>query len=113
MLGQKRRDSARGGAYTFRVSDVVDVPLRGTMLRLRVVEGTPSMADLGTGATLRLRSPAGAERQVTVKAHAVPSGRASQARLDRVRELDVIIADDEAAGVEPVEIGWTASGPAV
>jgi hypothetical protein len=113
MPGQKGGDRARGGAYTFRVSDVVDVPLRGTMLRLRVVEGTPSMADLGTGATLRLRSPAGAERQVTVKAHAVPSGRASQARLDRVRELDVIIADDEAAGVEPVEIGWTASGPAV
>jgi hypothetical protein len=113
MLGQKRRDSARGGAYTFRVSDVVDVPLRGTMLRLRVVDGTPSMADLGTGATLRLRSPAGAERQVTVTAHAVPSGRASQARLDRVRELDVIIADDEAAGGDPIEIGWTASGPAV
>ena len=113
MPGQKGRDRGRGGAYTFRVSDVVDVPLRGTMLRLRVVDGTPSMADLGTGATLRLRSPAGAERQVTVKAHAVPSGRASQARLDRVRELDVIIADDEAAGADPVEIGWTASGPAV
>ena len=113
MAGQKGRDRARGGAYTFRVSDVVDVPLRGTMLRLRVVEGTPSMADLGTGATLRLRSPAGAEREVTVKAHAVPSGRASQARLDRVRELDVIIADDAAARGDPVEIGWTASGPAV
>lgn len=113
MPGQKGSDRARGGAYTFRVSDVVDVPLRGTMLRLRVVDGTPSMADLGTGATLRLHSPAGAERQVTVKAHAVPSGRASQARLDRVRELDIIIADEESSGGDPIEIGWTASGPAV
>jgi hypothetical protein len=106
-----RKDKARGGAYKFRVSDVVDVPLRGVMLRLRVVEGTPAMADLGTGATLRLRSPAGAEREVTVAAHAVPSGKATQARLDRVRELDVIIADEAASTDGPIEIGWTASGP--
>jgi hypothetical protein len=112
MLGLKRKNRTRGGAFTFRVSDVVDVPLRGIMLRLRVVDGAPSMADLGTGATLQLRSPDGAERQVTVAAHAVPSGRATQARLERVRELDVIIVDDRAAAEGPVEIGWTASGPA-
>lgn len=107
----RRRRKSEGGAYTFRVSDVVDVPLRGTVLRLRLVKGTPSMRDLGAGCTLTLRSPAGAERTVTIAGHAASSGRASQARLDRARELDVVIAD-EAATESPVEIGWLATGPA-
>jgi hypothetical protein len=110
MVGLKSR-KARGGAFSFRVSDVVDVPLRGTVLRLRLIDGSPSMGDLGPGSTLRLRSPAGAERDVTITAHAVSSGRATQARLDRVRELDVVISDAEAAGDGPVEIGWLATGP--
>lgn len=105
------RKKTTDGAYTFRVSDVVEVPLRGTVLRLRLVEGTPSMRDLGAGSTLRLRSPAGAERAVTIAAHAVSSGKATQARLDRVRELDVVIAEDSAAD-GPIEIGSLATGPA-
>ena len=108
-LGKKK---ARGGAYTFRVSDVVDVPLRGTVLRLRVVEGTPALSDLSVGSTLRLRAPGGAERTVTITAYAVSNGRPSQKRLDRYGELDVVISDEEAATGGPVEIGWTASGPA-
>ncbi|HEX6133645.1 MAG TPA: hypothetical protein VFZ24_06770 [Longimicrobiales bacterium] len=108
MPGLKRKGRS-GGAFSFRVSDVVDVPLRGTVLRLRVAEGTPSMADLGAGAQLRLRAPSGEERLVTIVGHAVSSGRATQARLDRVRELDVVISDAEAAG--PVGIGWMAVGP--
>jgi hypothetical protein len=112
MPGLKGRKRARGGAYTFRVSDVVEVPLRGTVLRLRLVEGTPSMGDLGAGSTLQLRSPAGAERTATIVGHAASSGKASQARLDRVRELDVVITDETAAADGPVEIGWLASGPA-
>ena len=108
----KGSSKSRGGAYTFRVSDVVDVPLRGTVLRLRVVEGTPSMTDLGAGYRLRLRSPSGAERVVTIRGHAVSSGKATQERLDRVRELDVRISDDEATSDGAIEIGWMASGPA-
>jgi hypothetical protein len=112
MLGLKRRKNPRGGAYTFRVSDVVDVPLRGTVLRLRLIEGTPSMGDLAVGSSLRLRSPAGAERSVKITAYAVSSGKATQERLDRVRELDVVIADSDAVADGPVEIGWLATGPA-
>jgi hypothetical protein len=112
MLGLKRKGGRAGGAFTFRVSDVVDVPLRGTLLRLRVVDGTPSMNDLGVGSVLRLRSPQGAERRVRVTDHAVTGGRPTQARLERVRELDVLIADEDAGGGEPVDIGWMASGPA-
>lgn len=112
MPGLKGSSKSRGGEYTFRVSDVVDVPLRGTVLRLRVVEGTPSMKDLAAGSRLRLRSPSGAERVVTIQGHAVSSGKATQQRLDRVRELDVRISDEEATRDGAVEIGWLASGPA-
>jgi hypothetical protein len=107
--GLKRSSDGKGGAFTFRVSDVVDVPLRGLMLRLRLVNGTPSMADLTIGSTLRLRSPDGVERDARVIAHAVTGGVPTQQRLDRVRELDVLIDDDSAAGA--IEIGWMASGP--
>lgn len=102
----RRSARERGGAFTFRVSDVVVVPLRGTMLRLRVADGTPSMADLGVGARLRLRSPAGEEREVRIADHVVTGGRPTQDRLDRARELDVLIADGAS-----IEIGWLATGP--
>lgn len=110
MPGSSRKKGIGGTPFTFRVSDVVDVPLRGTMLRLRLAAGSPSMVHLAVGSTLRLRSPAGAERTVRVTAHAVTGGRPTQERLERARELDVVIAEDEAG--EPIEIGWTASGPA-
>jgi hypothetical protein len=109
MLGFRRKRSTRGGAFTFRVSDVVAVPLRGILLRLRVVDGTPGFDDLAVGRSITLRSPAGEERRVTITAHSITGGKPSQERLDRTREFDVIIAPDTAA--EPIEIGWMASGP--
>jgi hypothetical protein len=109
MAAFRRAKNDRGGPFTFRVSDVIDVPLRGLMLRLRLVDGTPSMTDLGVGSLLRLRSPAGVERDVRVAAHAVTGGKPTQERLDRVRELDVVIEDG--ASREPIEIGWIARGP--
>jgi len=110
MFGSRKK--AKGGAFSFRVSDVVDVPLRGTLLRLKVVEGTPSMDDLGAGSRIRLQSPGGASQDVAIMGHAVTGGVATQERLDRTRELDVVVADRDARiDGEPVEIGWTASGP--
>jgi hypothetical protein len=109
MAAFRRKRNERGGAFVFRVSDVLDVPLRGLLLRLRLVDGTPSMDDLGIGSVLRLRSPGGVERDVHVAAHSVTGGKPTQERLHRVRELDVLIADGTAG--EPIEIGWTASGP--
>ena len=96
-----------GGTFLFRVSDVVDVPLRGTLLRLRLIEGQPSMRDLGIGRQLRIRDGDGADREVAIVAHAQTGGRATQERLDRTRELDVMVPD----GSGPIEIGWLASGP--
>lgn len=113
MLGMGKRRKTGGGPFRFRVSDVVDVPLRGTILRLKLMEGTPSMGDLPVGARLRV-APAdgGAEREVEIRAHSVTGGKASQERLDATRELDVVIAGDAARSPDPIEIGWVASGPA-
>jgi hypothetical protein len=110
MLGFRRKGSARGGAFQFRVSDVVEVPLRGIMLRLRVVEGAPALGDLGVGREVVLRSPSGEERRARITAHSVTVGKPSQERLDRTGEFDVIIDPASTAG-GPIQIGWMASGP--
>jgi hypothetical protein len=93
-------------SYVFRVSDVVDVPLRGTMLRLRLIEGAATMKELAPGRTIRLAGPGGAGRDVRILSYAATGGRSTQKRLDSLRELDVII-DDAVAGDRPIEIGWT------
>jgi hypothetical protein len=82
-------------------------------LRLRLVEGEPSMADLKAGRQLRLVPPGGSEeRIVAIVDHGVASGRPTQQRLERTRELDIIIATDSAnVDGRPVEIGWHATGP--
>ncbi len=95
------------GGYRFRVSDAVEVPLRGTMLRLKRVEGQPSLGALEPGSTVRLQSPEGDTREVSVRGISVTGGRSTQANLDRYGQLDLIIApEDAAAGGRPVTIGW-------
>lgn len=109
-MGDKRSDA--GSAFRFRVSDSLEVPLRGHLLRLRVVEGRPALRDLRPGSRLKLQSPKGEERVVTISDHAVTNGRPSQDRLERTRELDVVISrEDAGSGAERVGIGWIAHGP--
>lgn len=96
----------------FRVSDAVAVPLRGMLLRLRRVEGRPSMKRLAKGSKLHLVAPDGTERDVTIVDYSATGGRATQERLDRTGELDVVIsAEDAIADDTPVEIGWYATVP--
>jgi hypothetical protein len=109
MLGMKRKRGA-GGVAVFRVSDVVEVPLRGLMLRLRRVEGTPSVVDLGPGAILQLKSAEGTERRFRIVEHTVTGGKQTQERLERTGELDVLVVDETGEAVRP-EIGWLATGP--
>jgi hypothetical protein len=97
------------GRTTFRVSDVYEVPLRGVMLRLKVLGGTPSMKDLKRGAAIRLRSPDGGARTVRVKDIGLISGRAKQERLERTGEIDVLVSRDDGLADPPVGIGWTAA----
>ena len=100
------------GDFRFNVSDALDVPLRGFLLRLRLEDGAPSVKDIGSGTRLRLTSPTGQERVVTVKDKSVTGGRNTQARLEKTGQIDVIVASDEAyAGGDPIGIGWKAEGP--
>lgn len=100
---------ASNRSCTFRVSDVVDVPLRGTMLRLRLVDGTATMKQVAPGRTMRVSGPRGASRDVRILSYAATAGRSTQKRLDNLRELDVIIGDENTGGGQPIEIGWTAT----
>ncbi len=95
------------------MSDAVEVPHRGVLLRLRLMEGVPALAELRPGRYLRLRAPDGEERWVRVLDFAIIGGRATQARLERTRELDVVISKADARqGGRPVEIGWLVVGAA-
>jgi hypothetical protein len=96
-------------SFELRVSDALDVPLRGQLLRLKVTSGQARAEDVAVGKRLVLRSPDGKEREVTIADHAITGGNVTQKRLDRTRELDVIVAPTatEQAG-EPIGIGWTA-----
>lgn len=97
--------------FRFRVSDALPVPLRGYMLRLRLLSGAPKVGALEPGKRLRLVAPDGGSREVEVQAFSLTGGRATQAELDKKRELDVVISEADAMGEgRPVAIGWLAVG---
>lgn len=93
--------------YRFRVSDSLEVPLRGQLLRLRLIEGMPDMSELAPGKRIRLISPSGETREVTILDHSETGGRATQERLEKTRELDLVISIDAA---RDVDIGWFVTG---
>ena len=100
------------GTGRFNVSDALDVPLRGFLLRLRHLDGDVSVKDIDAGTRLRLRAPDGSERLVTVHGKSLTGGRNTQERLAKTGQIDVIIGNDDAyAGDVPIGIGWTAEGP--
>lgn len=93
---------------TFRVSDASPMPNHGYLLRLKVASGTPRMADLKPGSELRIAGPHGESGVVQVVRHATVGGRATQERLERTHELDIVIpaAQGTIDGL-PIGIGWT------
>jgi hypothetical protein len=94
------------------VSDALEMPHRGFLLRLRVSEGSPQVGSLGVGESFLLIAPDGRERVVRIADHSVTAGRLTQERLDRVREVDVLIdRRDGWIDEDIVEIGWTVAGP--
>ncbi|MGQ0814873.1 MAG: hypothetical protein ACT4O1_10465 [Gemmatimonadota bacterium] len=110
IFGSRKKS---GEPFEFRVSDAVEVPLRGYLLRLKLLNGDPALADIAPGGKIKLRAPEGTERVVTIKDYSATQGAASQKRLDRTRELDVMIEGREAViDGQVVDIGWIASGPA-
>jgi len=100
------------GPFQFRVSDSVQVPLRGYLLRLKLLDGIPALADVSPGRRIRVRSPNGTERVITIKDFSATAGFPSQAKLEQYRELDVVVdTQDAIVDGQEIEIGWTASGP--
>jgi hypothetical protein len=88
------------------------VPLRGFLLRLRLLEGVPALEDVSPGRKLLLRSPDGAVRTVLIKDLSITGGEMTQEVLERNRQLDVVISQPEASeGGEWIDIGWEATGP--
>jgi hypothetical protein len=99
------------GEATFRVSDFSEIPLRGFLMRLHVLDGSPKLKDL-KGGRLRVAGPDGTERTVGIRDFSVMAGRGRQDRVDRYGEVDVIIsAADAVENGPPIRIGWTARGP--
>ena len=96
--------------YRFRVSDAYFVPLRGWMLRLKLLEGDFQPSTLKPGSALRLIAPDGETRDVTVKGLAATGGRQSKARVDATREYDLVISPEDAIRDDrKVAIGWEAT----
>jgi hypothetical protein len=48
---------------------------------------------------------------VQILAHSVTAGKLTQERLDKIKEIDVIIAEQDAQlDGSTIDIGWTANG---
>lgn len=95
--------------YRFRISDAYFVPLRGWMLRLKLLEGDFEPKTLKPGSSLRLVPPDGDDRVVTVKGLSVTGGRQKKERVDTYREFDLVISPEDATQDDrKVEIGWLA-----
>lgn|SRR5687767_12301890 len=109
LFSKKKKTST---PFKFRVSDAVQVPLRGQMLRLKLLDGEPGLADVSPGKKIRVHSPNGGERVIVIKDFSATAGVMSQEKLDRYRELDVVVESHDATidGAE-IEIGWMATGP--
>lgn len=97
-------------SYRFRVSDSYFIPLRGWMLRLKLLDGSFDPAMLTPGASLQLTGPGGEERTVTVKGLSVTGGFQKKDRVDTYREFDVVIPEQDAMRDNGrIAIGWEAS----
>jgi hypothetical protein len=102
----------KANTFEFRVSDSMVVPLRGQLLRLRVTRGNPQVGAVAVGRRLMVAAPDGREREVHILDHSMTGGRVTQARLDKTRELDLLLAEGDARiDGEPIGIGWTVRGP--
>jgi hypothetical protein len=95
--------------YRFRVSDAYAVPLRGWILRLRLLDGAFQPKDLKPGTSFRLVAPDGEARVVSVLGLAATAGRQSRDRIEKTGEFDIVVSDEDAVrDGRPVDLGWEA-----
>ncbi len=99
-------------SYELQVSDSSSIPYRGHLLRLKIADGMPRMKDLKKGARLKVSGPDGRSGVVEILGFPSMAGRQTQERLERTRELDIVIpAHQSVIDGARIEIGWRA-GPA-
>ncbi|MHB1169505.1 MAG: hypothetical protein ACYC28_09525 [Longimicrobiales bacterium] len=99
-------------SYVLKVSDSLHVPYRGHLLRLKLSEGVPRVKDLAEGTRLRVSGPDGRSGIVEILGFPTTGGRQTQERVERTRELDLVIpAQQSVIDGARIEIGWTV-GPA-
>jgi hypothetical protein len=95
--------------YRFRVSDAYAVPLRGWILRLKLLDGSFEPGMLKPGAPLRLVAPDGEDREVSVLGLAATAGNQTRERVDTYSEFDIVIpAEDAVRDGKAVTLGWEA-----
>jgi hypothetical protein len=93
--------------YRFRVSDAYAVPLRGWLLRLKLVDGSFEPRMLKPGTSIRLMAPDGEAREVSVLGLAATAGKQTQKRVDAYSEFDIVISEADAVrDGKPVDLGW-------
>jgi hypothetical protein len=97
-------------SYVLKVSDSMHIPHRGHLLRLKLAEGVPRMKQLKPGTRLRVSGPGGRSGVVEILGFPTTAGRQTQERVERTRELDIVIPAQQAMidGAR-IEIGWTVS----
>ncbi len=95
-------------SYVLKVSDSLYIPHRGHLLRLKLEDGVPQMKELKPGTRLRVSGPDGRSGDVEVIGFPTMAGRQTQERVERTRELDIVIPAGQAVidGAR-IEIGWT------
>jgi hypothetical protein len=99
-------------SFEYSVSDSLKVPLRGQLLRLKLMSGVPDVKAIGAGRRVRLSRPDGRERVIRILDHGITGGTVTRNRLDRTRELDIVVPNADASiDDEPIGIGWRISGP--
>jgi hypothetical protein len=95
--------------YRFRVSDAFAVPLRGWLLRLKLLDGAFEPRMLKPGTSFRLVAPDGEERVVSVVGLAATAGNQTRKRVDTYAEFDIVISDQDAVREgRAVDLGWEA-----
>ena len=103
---------AQAHQVVFKVSDIMDGPHKGWILRLRLHTGeAPTIKEI-KGARMALRSAEGVSREVVVRSFPTFGGKPSDDRLARSGRLDVSVepADSGAEAPSVVE-RWELVGP--
>jgi len=93
----------------FRVTDAMDAPHGGRILRLKLETGTPLQIGKLKGAGLLAVSPLGRLCRFRVASFATIGGKVRQRRFQETGRVDLHIYEDDDTG--PIELAWRVKQP--